>query len=340
MKSSYVKDLKTNDRVRDIFYVAEKRIQFAKTGKPYVRLRLEDRTGSIWSLKWDIDPDTFDIFEGDFILIEGLVEEYQGDKQIKFTYCKKYTDKLDPTDFLPKTDKNIDQLFESLYAIASSVQDKDLSRLLAVFLNDNDFVEQFKHAPAGCSIHHGYIGGLLEHTVSVATLADAIASHYPKINRDILVTGAILHDIGKIDEISWTKTIEFTDLGHFIGHVAAGALKIEKAIESIPGFDHEKRLQFLHLMLSHHGKREYGAPILPGTREAIVLHYIEDMDAKVKMFDEAIEEESGTAKWTRQHKQLERSLYRMSVSTNAPLTTENNGFLELEVDTEDPFADL
>ena len=311
MKTTFVENLRPNARVRDVFLVGEKKMGLSSSnGAPYVHVTLKDRTGAIKAVKWDADLEAFaDINQGDYVLAEGLVTIYKDNPQIRLDSCRKYAGATDREDFLPQTSKNIDEMLASVMDLVRSVKQLQLKALLDRFFADQPFLERFKAAPAAVSVHHAYIGGLLEHTLSVAQMCDLISAQYPELDRDLLVAGALLHDIGKTEEIAWTHSIEYTDAGHFVGHVVSGAMQVESAIASIPDFDRELKMKFLHLMLSHHGKREYGAPVLPGTREAIALHYIEDMDAKLKMFEEALAD-GGKERWTTHHIRFERRLYR------------------------------
>ena len=321
-----------------MFLVGEKKVGLSSSnGAPYVHITLKDRTGAIKAVKWDADLEAFaDINQGDYVVAEGLVTIYKDNQQIRLDSCRKYSGATDREDFLPQTSKNIDEMLASVLELARSVKQPQLKALLDRFFDDQAFLEQFKTAPAAVSVHHAFIGGLLEHTLSVAQTCDLVSAQYPELDRDMLVAGALLHDIGKIEEIGWTHSIEYTDAGHFVGHVVSGAMKVESAISNIPDFDRELKMKFVHLMLSHHGKREYGAPVLPGTREAIALHYIEDMDAKLKMFEEALAD-GGKERWTTHHSRFERRLYRGAPDEEK---RETNGLVAGE-DTEETevFAD-
>ena len=310
MKSIFVQDLRQGARINDVFLVGEKRVGQSTNGAPYVHLVLRDRTGSIKAVKWEADMSEFDrIGQGDYVEANGVVTTYKNALQIRLDQCHKYDGEVDYSDFLPKTTKNVDEMMASVMSLVESVRHPQLRQLLDRLFGDPSFRDAFKSAPAARSVHHAYIGGLIEHTLSVAKLCKSIASNYPNMNRDLLVAGALLHDIGKTEEIVWETSIDYTDVGHFIGHVVAGAMKVESAIREIPDFDPDLRMEFLHLMLSHHGLREFGAPVLPSTREAIALHYIEDMDAKVNMFENAVAA-PGDERWTGFHSKLERNLYR------------------------------
>ena len=338
MKKTFVENLASGNKIRDVFQVADKKVgQSSSNGAPYVHLALKDRTGSIKAVIWDADLDVFaDINQGDYVAVEGFVSIYKNAPQIKLDSCRKYTGPIDRQDFIPRTSKNVDEMLASILKLVESVKHHQLRNLLDYFFQDTALLDQFKTAPAAVSVHHAYVGGLIEHTLSVAQLCSLVAECYQELDRDLLVAGALLHDIGKIEEISWDSLIEYTDTGHFIGHVVSGTMKVESAISAIPDFDPELKMKFLHLMLSHHGKREFGAPVLPATREAIALHYIEDMDAKLRMFEEALAE-GGKERSTGYHSRFERRLYRGSPGVERSETEDLP--IQEETENSDVFAD-
>lgn len=337
MKNTLVRDLRPPMRVHDVFLVVEKKTAATRDGRPYVHLVLRDRTGTIRAVKWDADLQAFESIEtGDYVEVRGDVSTHQDTPQIKIEAIRKHTDAVDPLDFLPQSSKDADQMMAEIFRLVESVQNPMLARLLRAFFDDQELVVRFKSAPAALKVHHAYLGGLLEHTLSVTQLCDMVSRHYPQLDRDLLVSGALLHDIGKIEEMSWTTAIQLTDSGNFVGHVVAGAMSVDRVISAIPGFDPSLRMKVLHLLLSHHGKREFGAPVLPGMRESLVLHYVEDMDAKVKMFDEAVAE-GGDEPWTAFHNKFERHLYRGRREEPGGAPAE---ILDSDEDADyDPFAD-
>jgi len=214
-------------------------------------------------------------------------------------------------DYLPTTRGNIEAMFGDLQSFIDRIENPPLKKLLKAFFDDRETAERFKRAPAAKSLHHIYLGGLLEHTHSVIRLLDQIASHYPGVNRDLLLTGGILHDIGKISEFSYDRLVEYSDEGRLIGHIIIGVEMIDQKIAGIPEFPESLAMELRHLILSHHGILEYGSPKRPKTLEALIVHYVDDLDAKVNSFEQYLNdfrnEETG---WTPFHRFLERYLYR------------------------------
>ena len=314
MKSFYVDNLRDGIRVEDVFLVSSKSIGRTQEGATFVRLKLMDRTGSIDAIKWDA-PETVcsGISVDDYVQARGIVGKYKDKLQLVLDNVRKHGDKVDPTDFLPRCPKDARQMLADLRVVMATVQHPQLKALLALLFDDPEFVEKFSAAPAALKIHHAYIGGLLEHSLSVAQLCDVVALHYPEVNRDLLITAAILHDIGKIDEFAWSKSIRYTDSGHLVGHVVSGAMKVDEAAGKIPDFHPLLRMILTHMILSHHGEKEFGSPKRPKSIESIVLHRVEDLDAKVKTFAEAVApngHSSETEMWTERHWLLDRPLLR------------------------------
>ncbi|MBW1834704.1 MAG: CRISPR-associated endonuclease Cas3'', partial [Deltaproteobacteria bacterium] len=217
----------------------------------------------------------------------------------------------DPSDFLPESKFNRDAMFERLLKLTETVETLYLKNLLEAFWNDDEFVSKFKRAPAAKKMHHAYIGGLIEHTLSMARLADKIAEHYQYIgiDRDILITGAILHDIGKISEFDYKVKIDYSDEGRLLNHIVIGVQMIEEKLKNIKNFPDEQALLIKHMIVSHHGTREFGSPEPPKTIEAVLLNYIDEIDSKVNGIREFIAKENPGEKWTSFHRLLERFFY-------------------------------
>ena len=313
LKKTFVKDLRDGTRIDEVFLVASKSLRTTRTGAPFVRIELRDRTGSVTAVKWDAGGEFYEkVPDQTVIRVVGNVCKHDGNMQIIVEQILKPAYETDPADFLPRSARSSEEMLAELRAIISTIQNHHLRALLDVFFNNQDFVSRFAAAPAAQKIHHAYIGGLLEHTLSVAKLCCTAAEHYRFIDRDILITGAILHDIGKIEEFSWNGIIKYTDKGRFIGHIVGGARMVSDAIDTIEAFDPLLKMVMEHLILSHHGVPEFGAARLPQCLEAFVLHYLEDMDAKVNIVRDAITQtnESDMGLWTEKHFLFERSLFR------------------------------
>jgi len=314
MKNYYVSNLHDGARIDDIFLIHSKSLAYTQDGSPFIRLKLGDRTGTIDAIKWDVSEAACDGLANDeYIRVRGVVTTYNGRLQIKIDTFRPYKDKVDPADFLPRSEKDIDEMLEEFNKILASVEHPHLKALLDYFFKDQEFLSRFSTAPAAQKIHHAYIGGLLEHSLSVAKLCELAAAHFPGIDRDLLITGAVLHDIGKIEEFCWDKSIKYSDVGHLIGHVVIGAQMVKEAADKIDGFHPLLKSMMVHIILSHHGEKEWGAVKRPKSLEAIVLHILENLDAKVNTFHQAIGKDAsanGSELFTEKHWLLGRPLFK------------------------------
>ncbi len=287
MNKVFIQNLQENQNIDTLFLVQEKRLLETRNGKPYLRIRLQDKTGEIEGRVWEQANEYARHFKAnDYVRVKGLITQFQGELQVNISSIHKVPiEKVNPADFLPVGRKNTEEMLQTLKKIISSVQDPDYKALLNAFFEDEAFVKQFVRSPAAKSMHHAWIGGLLEHSVSLARVADWVARYYNKeglpINRDLLVTGAILHDVGKTLELASMPSFEYTTSGKLIGHLVMGSEMIGKKAAAIQGFPEKKLLQMQHLILSHHGDYAFGSPKLPMTLEAIALHFIDNLDAKL-----------------------------------------------------------
>ncbi len=312
-KSRYVKDIKEGEQVRELFLVSGKALLTSNAGKPYLSLQLRDRTGTIEARVWDRADEIGKRFERDDVVeASGGAITYQGRVQLKVHDVRKAEAAKDLSEYLPVTRKGIEPLWETLKGFIAGVKDPDLNRLLsAVFLGppETDVARRFRQAPGGKTMHHDYIGGLLEHTVSVVGICRFLSSHYEGVNADLLTAGALLHDVGKVHELSYEGAFDYTDEGRLLGHLYMGAEYVDRVCASLPGFPPEKAMLLKHMILSHHGELEYGSPKRPKILEAVLLHFIENMDAKVTAFNDAIGELPEGARWTDYQRMFERYLF-------------------------------
>ena len=313
LKNIFVKEIKAGDQVISSFLVSEKNMTFSQKGAPYLSLRLKDKTGEIEGRVWDRAVDFDPLFKkGDTIYIQSRAASFKDALQLSIANLRKLeASEIDPTDFNPASKSDIQGMFNELTAIMDSVQNPFLKQLLQSFFNEPDIVSRFKLAPAAKGFHHVYIGGLLEHTLSVSRLLLVSADHYPDINRDLLITGGILHDIGKIEELTYANIIEYSDEGRLLGHILIGSEMLNGRIATIAGFPKELAMKLQHIIASHHGEMEFGSPKRPKTLEALLIHHVDDMDAKVNAFQRHIEMSSDDdADWTPYHRLLERFIYK------------------------------
>jgi len=267
------------------FLVLAKQQRTTRQNKPYLSLTLGDKKGQIEGRVWELgDPRIAKDFDrGDMVKVRGSVSRFDDRAQLKVDQLRKALDsEADKKDMLPATSRDVGELWRMLEASIASVTNPDLKRLLNALLTDAPIAQAFREAPAARQLHHAWLGGLLEHVISLLGLADRVAAHYPMLDRDLLVTGVILHDIGKIRELSWNTGFDYTVEGVLLGHIQMGVDLAEKTIAGLPGFPDRLRTLVLHMILSHHGKLEFGSPKLPMIPEALVLNFLDDLDAKMQ----------------------------------------------------------
>lgn len=310
MAKQFISELKTNNLVNTHFLVKKKLLRdFTNKQGKYLSLELADKTGSIDGKLWDSAEKIFTTFEEkDVVFVQGKVESYNNTKQIIINTIKKYDD-YSLEDYLLKGKKDTEELFAYLQQVVKSIQNPYLQKLLICFFDDTQFVKQFKESPSASSIHHAYLGGLIEHSVETLKICDSVCSLYPQIDRDILFTGAILHDIGKIKELECGLTFDYTDEGRLLGHLIMGEQMVSEKIATIDNFPSQIRLKVLHMILSHHGEYEWGSPKRPKTIEAFALHYADLLGTRVNQFAQLIEKDSDKD-WTEYSKSLNRAVYK------------------------------
>jgi 3'-5' exoribonuclease len=312
MKKRFITDIKAGDRVDDIFVLSEKILSQKRDGNNFLNVTLSDKTGTIKGVVWDnVDQIAAGITSGDFAHVNGSVSDYRGTLQVVIKNMEPFSpDRVDPSDFLPQTSRDIEGMFERLVKRMDSITTDYLKALIDAFFKDKEFVNKFKTAPAGKKMHHAYIGGLLEHTLSMVSLADKIAGHYSGIDRDLLLSGAILHDIGKIDEFEYQFKIDYSDKGRLLNHIVIGIKMVDDKLSGIEHFPEDQMLLLKHLIVSHHGTREFGSPEPPKTIEAVLLNYIDEIDSKVNAIRDFIASEDPDETWTSYHRLLERHFYK------------------------------
>ncbi|MHC4563119.1 MAG: 3'-5' exoribonuclease YhaM family protein [Planctomycetota bacterium] len=314
----YISDLTPNEPLDQVFLVRDKELRTARNGKQYVQATLADRTGTISARLWDANEGIFQGIPTDgFLRVKGRTDEYKGVLQVIIEGCRPWAaEKVDIADFLATTDQDVEAMWTELLDILQDIKDEPLRRLLKKFTEDQKIVAAYKRAPAAMQMHHPFMGGLLEHTLGMARSTRAILPLYPKLNADLLLAAVFLHDIGKTAELTSGLSITYTDRGQLVGHITIAAIWVqEKAAlvaeetgEPIPA----KTISLLqHLILSHHGFHDYGSPKLPAVPEAIVLHYLDNLDAKMFMMFNAIDSDSDPeATFTPYLRQLETRVFK------------------------------
>jgi len=308
----YIEDLKENEHVIEHFLCKQKQSLKTRSGKTYLSLRLMDKTGTIDAKVWEMNNDIQSFDEGDMIKIDGNIVTFQNELQLKVNKLRRSREgEYVPGHYIPMTDKDIDTMYASVLTIIKSINHTQIRQLLEnILVDDKERAAAFKARSAAKHMHHAYMGGLLEHTLSVAQICDFMCSRYKHLNRDILMASALLHDIGKIYELSEMPINDYTDDGQMLGHIVIGSEMVAVEAAKIPGFSHELVNMIKHSIIAHHGEYEYGSPKLPCTAEAILLHYADNMDAKLKTFEETLNSDKTPGPWTGYHKALNRYLRR------------------------------
>jgi len=308
----YVNEIKENENVDSLFLVKEKSSSVTKVGNPYLKLKLGDRSGEMEGRIWT----TVEIFaesfgKDDFVHVKGKAVSFQEHLQLNITHIEKVgEEEILLSDFFPVAEKDIDDMFQSLTEISQQVKNQYLRELLHLFWEDEPFLERFKMAPASKWLHHTYLGGLLEHTLSLTQLVLKTASHYEGLNLDLLLTASILHDLGKVDELSYKRSFDYSDEGRLLGHIILGVERVEDKIRQLPHFPKNLSTLLKHLLLSHHGQYAWGSPKKPMTLEAVMLHYLDDMDAKMNGIRQFLKTQvPDGSEWSSYHRTFEQVFY-------------------------------
>jgi 3'-5' exoribonuclease len=311
MKSAFVAELQDGQVVASFFLVREKEIRTsANTGKSWLRLALADRTGTIEAKMWENFTDLAQTFDcEDIVRVRGRVKLYRGERELTIDQILRAVEAdyvLD--DFLPHTRQDVQQLYAQLRDEIAAVRNPWLGRLLASFVENPEIAAKLKRAPAAMTMHHAYLGGLLEHIVSLCGLAKRITQHYPEVDGDLLLTGIVLHDIGKTEELSYKRAIGYTTEGQLLGHIVIGLGMVQQKIGAIPDFPRSLAVLVEHLIASHHGSYEFGSPKLPVVREAVLLSHLDDLDSKMAAMRETLGQVQAEELWTERNAALRRNL--------------------------------
>ena len=309
---TYINEMKENDNVDSLFLVKEKASGLTKTGNIYLRLKLIDRSGEMEGRIWNsVETFTESFEKDDFVRVKGKAISFQEHLQLNITQIERIEQEaVVLSDFFPMAERDIDEMLQALLQISRQVENQHLGQLLSLFWEDSAFLERFKMAPASKSLHHTYLGGLLEHTLSLAQLVLRITNHYSGFNVDLLITGSILHDLGKVDELSYHRSFDYSDEGRLLGHIILGIQRVEDKIRQLPNFPKDLSMLVKHLLLSHHGQYIWGSPKRPMTLEAVMLHYLDDMDAKVNGIKQFLKSQvQEGSRWSPYHRMFDQFFY-------------------------------
>jgi len=313
MKTPFVTDLNSEQSITTFFLVHEKEIRNTREGKPYLRLELGDRSGTIEARMWDqFDVVVKNINRDDFVKVSARVEIYRNKPQLSLQQLRlAKPEEVDLADFLPHTKEDVGKLYAQLLEYAGSIANPWLKKLVTGIISDPAIAAKYKRAPAAKVMHHAYLGGLLEHVIGLCGLAKQIAAHYPELDVDLLLTAAILHDVGKLDELCYARAIGYTVEGQLLGHIVMELETVSKAMDAIEGFPANLKTVVQHLLISHHGQYEFGSPKLPMIREAMAFHYMDDLDSKLAAVRAALAVDSGEPEWSAYSSALGRKFLRL-----------------------------
>ncbi len=308
----YIANLQAGQRIIEEYLCREKQTLLTKAGKSYMKLSLQDKTGTINAMVWDINFQISEFEKNDYVKVDAVVNNFQGELQLNISRIRRCEPgEYDPADYCKSTEKDPDDMYQALSMQIGDMTNPYLRQLLSMFfLEDAALRAKFYVHPAAKNVHHNYVGGLLEHSVSVMNLGLGFCEAYPESNRELVIAGALLHDIGKLKEIESAPLCNYSDAGQLLGHIPMGYLMVHEKIAQIPCFPVELALQLEHMILSHHGELEYGSPKVPVTLEAMILHLADYSDTKLKQVSDAIAEDREEGNWTTYHRVLGRNLYK------------------------------
>ena len=311
----YIESLRDGERVNDIYLCKYKQTALTKAGKPYENVILQDKTGTIDAKIWDPGSLGIDEFEAmDYVAVTGDVISFQGNLQLSIKRARKASEgEYEPKDYLPITDKDVDEMLRELMGYLDSVKNPYLNRLLHSFFDEEGFQKAFCFHSAAKSVHHGFVGGLLEHTLSVTRNCDYFAKNYPFLNRDLLISAAIFHDVGKLKELSTFPENDYTDAGQLLGHIMIGAEWVGEKIKQIENFPPVSENELKHCILAHHGELEFGSPKKPALIEALALSFADNLDAKMETVKEALDSvPKNNLQWQGYNRLLDSNIRRTS----------------------------
>jgi 3'-5' exoribonuclease len=313
MKTSFVTDLLSEQTITSFFLVHEKEVRNTREGRAYLRLELGDRSGTIEARMWDqFELPAKNVNRDDFVKVQARVEVYKNRPQLALLQVRvAKPEEIDLADYLPHTTADVEKMWTQLLGYAQAIGNSWLKTLVTEIVTDPQVTRCYKRAPAAKVMHHAYMGGLLEHVVSLCEMAKRVAGHYPELDIDLLLTAAMLHDVGKLQELCYERAIGYTIEGQLLGHIVMEVETVGRAIDKIDGFPPPLKTVVQHLLISHHGQYEFGSPKLPMIREALVFHYLDDLDSKLAAVRVALASGSGDEEWSAYSSALGRRFLRL-----------------------------
>ncbi|MDO4554031.1 MAG: HD domain-containing protein [Lachnospiraceae bacterium] len=305
----YIEELREGMTVSDIYLCKNKVVAKTKMGKTYYSLLLQDKTGTLDAKIWELTNGIENFEQMDYVKVDGQVTSFQGSLQLNVKRLRKASEgQYEPADYIPCTDKDIDEMFKEVIKMINSIGNSYLKQMLIDIFGDKEFAARFKVHSAAKRVHHGFMGGLLEHTLAVTKLCDFYCTQYPVLNRDLLITCALCHDIGKIYELSTFPENDYTDEGQLVGHIVMGTIMLDEKMKKIPGFPVKLSNEVKHCILAHHGELEFGSPKKPSLIEAVALTHADNTDAKIQSFKEALLENKENQEWLGYNRLFENNI--------------------------------
>ncbi|MBK6764952.1 MAG: HD domain-containing protein [bacterium] len=307
-----VRELPTGDHVEGFYLLTKIDTRPKKSGEPFLIVELQDHSGKIEGKMWDNFTEALETLKaGDPVFVDGRLDHYQKLPGLVLTVARKASEQEVPDrrSFLPHSQLSAAQADERLARVIESVTEPHLSELLESLFGDQSFRRRFLETPGGKAWHHATVGGLVEHTLSMVALAEMICGHYPQLHRDLMICGTLLHDVGKVSELTIEPALEYTSEGRLLGHITQGVLLVERTIGEIDGFPAELRKQLLHIILSHQGEPAMGSPVKPMTLEALTLHYLDELDSRVNAFEQVRARTSSGQEFSDYQRLMERFFY-------------------------------
>ncbi len=324
MKTSFVNDLLSEQNITSFFLVHEKEVRNTREGRSYLRLELGDRSGTIEARMWEqFEIAAKDINRDDFVKVQARVEVYRNKPQLSLVQLRlAKPEEIDLADYLPHTTADVEKMWAQLLGYAESIGNPWLKKLVNRIIAEPEVARCYKRAPAAKVMHHAYLGGLLEHVIGLCGMAKVVAGHYPELDVDLLLTAAILHDVGKLEELCYERAIGYTTPGQLLGHIVMELETVTRAIDKLDGFPPALKTVVQHVLISHHGEYEFGSPKLPMIREALVFHYLDDLDSKLAAVRVALATPSGDDEWSAYSSALGRKFLKLDEFLKAPVPTE------------------